>query len=274
MRGLIRIIAYLNIWVAVSTGFLTYQTYLVFHIPTDWSYLLVVFFSTLFTYNFQRLIKHKRLTSIVPSERHEWISNHFGLLSGVAFISLIFALLFALTIGFRSLFLLGITGIISLLYTGFSTNKHSGLREIPMMKIIWISIVWSIATVFIPLEENHEYVNKDLLWMLHQFLFVLVLCIPFDIRDLPYDPKHLKTLPQMLGIKKSVAAGELLLIIMVLISYEFFGSDLFFIGNGITMFITGTVLILSVKPRKELYYLFLVDGLMIVQTILFALFNH
>ena len=72
---------------------------------------------------------------------------------------------------------------------------------------------WILAgvTFFIPLQLVDESVDaKFLLGFTQRFLFVFVLMLPFEIRDMKYDSLKLSTIPQQIGIIKTKAIGLLL----------------------------------------------------------------
>ena len=51
------------------------------------------------------------------------------------------------------------------------------------------------------------------------FLFVVTYSMPFEIRDLNYDSKELRTIPQIFGIKKSKYISYILSFIFISISF-------------------------------------------------------
>src|SRR3989344_8761041 len=111
MQEFLRKFVYLNFWMAIAAGMLCYQTYFIFNLPTDYFYIGFAFFSTLFIYNFQRLIKNSRMGDRLFSDRHIWIRIHRGLIVGLLWICLILVLFSTLFLGFKTLFAVMIAGL-------------------------------------------------------------------------------------------------------------------------------------------------------------------
>ena len=109
--------------------------------------------------------------------------------------------------------LLIVLGLITFLYAiplGIKTPKN--VRSIGGVKIYIIAIVWALTSVVLPLLEAQESFTLDHYLMLLQRIFlVVVLMLPFEIRDLEIDELHLSTIPQKLGIKSTKIIGYALL---------------------------------------------------------------
>ena len=87
---------------------------------------------------------------------------------------------------------------------GFQKN----LRRVSYLKIFLVAIVWSGVTSTIPLiVGKHQYDYNIILLFIQRMLFILVLILPFEIRDMQLDFKNLKTLPQKIGIEKTKKVG-------------------------------------------------------------------
>ena len=96
------------------------------------------------------------------------------------------------------------------------TNSNKSLRTLGGIKIFLIAFSWAGVTVLFPLVDYNMPVTADaLVLFLQRFLFVLVITIPFDIRDLNYDIDSLKTLPQVLGVEKVKKLGLFLLMLFL-----------------------------------------------------------
>jgi len=158
-------------------------------------------------------------------------------------------------------------GLIGLSYNLSFGKSGMTMRKIPFMKGIWISLVWTAVTLFLPLSVNGFYF--DLPVFILRFLFIFTLIIPFDIRDLKYDEASMKTMPQLLGIKGAVFLGWILLLTCMCVAYDIFGSHTALLLS-ISYLITGIVLLLSIKERREIFYPLVVDGMIILQGLLFV----
>ena len=77
----------------------------------------------------------------------------------------------------------------------FIWNKN--LRKFSGLKIFVVAIVWGGVAVIVPLVASESQITTDnWLTFLQIVIIVITLTIPFEIRDLPYDARELKTLPQ------------------------------------------------------------------------------
>ena len=100
------------------------------------------------------------------------------------------------------------------------SNKRRTLRDIAGIKILIIGVVWSLTTVILPAIATGDFIVWDLaILSLQRLLWVVVLTIPFEIRDLPYDRISLGTIPQRMGVRRAKLLGYLLLLVQVLLVF-------------------------------------------------------
>lgn len=104
-------------------------------------------------------------------------------------------------------------GLITFFYAipmGVKTPKN--LRSIGGVKIYIIAVVWAMTTVVLPVLESKLALNMNH-WILvvQRTFIVIVLMLPFEIRDLDEDQVHLSTIPQKIGIKNTKIIGFALL---------------------------------------------------------------
>ena len=140
-----------------------------------------------------------------------------------AVIPLMLCFLFQLNLGLFFL-ILGL-GALTFLYAVPLSPKSKNLRNMSGLKVFIIALVWTGATVFLPLLSNgFEFSNielQDICYALLRFLLVLVLIIPFEIRDLGWDDAELKTIPQLFGESKAKIIGSILILLAILIEVYF-----------------------------------------------------
>jgi len=114
-------------------------------------------------------------------------------------------------------------GLITLFY-GFSFLTIQGeklsIRYIPGLKIFIIAFVWAGVGVFFSLGFH----IKAILYFIELMLFVIVLTIPFDIRDTVFDLGKIKTIPILLGLKAAKYFGSLLFVSSLLLHIYNFGT--------------------------------------------------
>lgn len=257
----IKILVYLNFWIAAGAFFQSWFATLYFRSEEHFNYPAVLFFSTLFLYNFQRYIKNMQLTKGDLSDRHLWLRKHFTALKAVSGIAFAGLLIFLTRSNSSTIIALGFCGVIGVLYAGIFRKKAVGLREIPGLKVWLIAGTWAVVCVAIPgMQSDFSIVFHP---AFRVFLLILSLGILFDLRDIHFDPQRLKTIPQRIGKSKSIALSIGLLFAMTIHSFVCMPFP-FFIADGITTTI-GSVLIIGLyNKEKELMYGFGIDGLIVL----------
>jgi len=199
---------YLNssIHVALSCYALVQITFHVFHIQYDGAMALFVFFGTIVGYNF---VKYDALVRV----KKNLIKNQLKIIAVLSFISV-------LLVGYYFFHLKRITQFVSVgilaitaLYTlPFFPNRKNA-RNWAGVKIYIVSLCWVGATLVLPLINAEVPFSSDFfIKCIQRFILVFVLILIFEILDLANDDPHLKTVPQMIGIKNTKLLGFLLLV--------------------------------------------------------------
>lgn len=264
-----------NIHVAIAGFCLTEITLDKFEILESLTSIFVAL-SIVISYNFIRFfeIKYRRL---------EWFKNWFlsykksllvlSLLSALLLVRIVFFSSFKIT----SLIILFPFAFMTLFYVIplFKIGKiEFSFRNFPSIKIISIAIAWAGITVLFPLyEAGYEFNSIVYLEFAQRFLFLMVIIIPFDIRDVYIDSKSLKTIPQLLGVSNSKILGYLLLMGFVLL--EFLKGSYTLEGILtllIISIITALFLAFSSAKRTRYYTSFWVESIPLVWFGLISLF--
>lgn len=255
-----RLIAYSNLWISIGSALLCWQTFYLNKLEIDYKFILFVFFSTLVSYNAQRLF---RINSLTRFDNKSWVVNHKKIaltLTGLGLIGALITLTQFLTIGV--LVWLMPLGIISLLY---SLKK---LRDIPYLKIFLISISWGVLCGVIPFALAGNYNPQTLI-----LNFIIITCyitaitIPFDIRDLDLDEETKKTIPQIMGVSKAIKTALIILgISLFLFAFQFnLSQSLIYL---LSCLISSYLIYNSSKEKPDIYYTLLIDGHIILQFLL------
>lgn len=258
---------YLNssIHVALSVYALTLITLIEFGIDYDENSLYFVFFASITGYNFVKYFgvakfHHRRLAG--------WLKA-IQLFSFFAFVALCY---YAFRLKTPALILIGILGLITFLYAipllpkKYFIDDQKNLRQISGLKVYIIGLVWSFTTVILPLVNNEVYINMDvIITSIQRFLFVIILMLPFEIRDLNYDSLKLGTIPQKIGVKWTKIMGVSLLVVFVLLDYlkDELTSNII-ISTVLIAFITLLFVLFSSKNQSKYYSAFWVEGLPII----------
>lgn len=156
-----------------------------------------------------------------------------------------------------------ICGLLTLFYAVPVVPGGKNLRTVPGLKIAIITIVWTLVTGVFPMVYfENEFDKTAVLLLLQRLLFLWVLVLPFEIRDLKNDALSLGTIPQRIGIKNTKILGIVLLAIAGLL--EFWLQNQIAHPLQFTYFIlavTAVFLLFSTPQRPKNYTAFWVDSI-------------
>tara|TARA_B100000767_G_scaffold259778_1_gene269824 strand:- start:737 stop:1540 length:804 start_codon:yes stop_codon:yes gene_type:complete len=173
-----------------------------------------IFFGTITGYNF---VKYAGVAKL----HHRSLTNNLKIIQLFSLICFFAMCYYALKIPIDSLILtLPFVGLTFLYAVPFLSGFDKSLREVSYLKIIVVALVWSGFTVLIPLlAAGKEISSSMLLCMLQRLLIVVVLILPFDIRDVKYDAINLHTIPKKIGEQRTKRLGLFLLIFSLILEY-------------------------------------------------------
>lgn len=113
------------------------------------------------------------------NERGLWIKEHSRSLWAYSSIALVGVALLALRLSLADWLNFGHLFVLVLFYENTLGNRP--LRKIPYLKPFFISYIWTMTCALAPFYDSW---NPELLWHVPQcFLYMLGLCVLFDIRD-------------------------------------------------------------------------------------------
>lgn len=265
---------------AVAQGLVTF--YLIGATPVM-PVLALLFTSTLGIYNFCILVINVKNPGESPYRRVRWFYSHYRLMVTFTIVSLLSLAPLFFHLSMESRILLIFLGVLSFFYgiPLFSVGGQKfGLRNIPGLKQLLITLVWTMSTVLLPVLEAQRLhltaISMHALTILiaKRFLFIAALTVPFDIRDLFQDMQTgLKTVPVVWGEKRAYLFCQILLAgyIVLLFLFEDNGGvwavrD--FCALTLTALLTGWLIFKSHREKNEYYYFFYLDGVLILQFVL------
>ncbi|WP_221892497.1 hypothetical protein [Winogradskyella flava] len=254
-----------SIHVALAVYAMTWITLIQFELPYDANVLYFVFYATITGYNFVKYFG-------IAKFHHRSLAGRLRAIQIFSFIAFIGMCYYGFQLRVKTLLFLSGFGLITFLYAipilpmRYFRDSQMNLREISGMKIYVIALVWAFTTVILPFVDNGMALTMDvLLASLQCFLLVIVLMLPFEIRDLNYDSLKLGTIPQKIGIKNTKIIGVMLL--MVFFFLEYFKDEL--TGNSILsmlimLVLTLLLLVFSRKNQSRYYSAFWVESLPVI----------
>ncbi|MDO6802111.1 hypothetical protein Q4595_06595 [Wenyingzhuangia sp. 1_MG-2023] len=225
--------------------------------------------ATFFAYHFIRYLNKEKY-----GKKHllDTFSNQYkGVIFGMVVMATIVCVVEVFSFKIAQVLRLLPFGILTLMYA-FSFLKLNGIRYsiryIPGLKIVVIALVWAGVIVFFPLEFRTD----TLLYFLEMMLFVIVLTLPFDIRDMVFDIQKIKTFPLMMGLPKVRVLGGFFLLISIAIHYQIFNTV------GLWQYVVTSsclmvLLLFSSEHQSRYFASFWVEGIPILYYLLISFFS-
>lgn len=232
-----------SIHVAMAVLSLAGVSFLLMGTIPDIKLLGFIFFSVIVGYNFIKYGVEAYKYLIVSNAYHKFIQ-------AFSFVSFGFSLLFFLRLEVRLWLAIGALGLMSALYAVPFLPRAKNLRSLAGLKIHIVALVWAGFTVLLPAIDAHLPLDWDF-WVLfiQRFLLVLVLIIPFEIRDLQWDDPGLRTLPQVLGAKNTRICGMVMALLFFLMTFL---KDEIHKWELVLRFLLSVVLILMLLDGKRI----------------------
>ena len=202
-----------SIHVAIAVISMAGVTFHLLGSSSDIDLMGFIFFSVIVCYNF---IKYG-----VEAYKYLIVSNAYHkIIQLFSFVSFAFAVYFLLQLNRDIWIATTILGVLSALYAVPLLPSANNLRNLAGLKIYIVAFVWAGFSVLLPVLDAKMTLDWDFaVTFIQRMLLVLILILPFEIRDLQWDDKSLRTLPQVLGIKNATRLGIGLILIFFLMTF-------------------------------------------------------
>ena len=241
---------YSNLHIAVSALCLVKITLLTNGVEENKTPLFV-FLSTIVAYNF---IRFYRMSDIVNWFTN-WMAEFKNVLFVISAVSIIFASFLAIQFQLKALLYLIPFALLTFFYGFPLPFKKNPLRNVPGIKLFVIGFSFAGVTVIFPLVQNDISLSiNHWLTFIQRFLFIILITIPFDIRDLHCDMKSLNTLPQRFGVKKAKMIGVLYAIFFVVLEFFKQPIDDIQLIIGLIVILISTVFLIFSKEKQSKYF--------------------
>lgn len=260
MYKLLNFLSKSNLFIAIAASSIVIGAFAYFDLEVDFSLCAFVFFSALFTYNFQRRIgdlkEDRRFTGT------EWIMMAIGI-PGMIF--------FGIGLEISKLVILALAGMLSILYATpviSIKGKSLSLRQVPYIKLWIIVLVWMVVSSLVPLIGS---INKEglILYSLQQALFIAALTLPFDIRDVELDEPEQRTIPQVFGLSatKNLAFAFLALSAFAggWLVYSELVDQSSWLAHMVSLSVSALLISRVHADSDDLFYTIGLDGMLILQ---------
>ncbi|MDX1461615.1 MAG: hypothetical protein R3359_01060 [Marinirhabdus sp.] len=257
-----------SIHVAFAVTAMAAVTVLEFDLDLPFAVWLFIFFGSVTGYNFVKYAK-------VAGLHHRSLAQSLRAIqvfSGLCGMVLLFSVFF---VPLEVLFTAAGFGLLTLFYA-VPLMKQKNLRSFAGMKILIVALVWAGASVMIPVAADGRGLDTEVaITFFQRTLLVLVLIIPFEIRDLRYDRPILRTLPQQMGVKKTKVLGfVLLLVVLFLEVWKEYVSVVEFMSLICMVLLCSAAILVSKKKPRAYFASFWVEGIPLVWCGLWLLLRH
>jgi len=255
-----------SIFIAICAVALAFQTAQLLHIETHITVYGFIFFATLCSYNFYWLLSKFSFAGkgfFTGLLKKELASVCLLIFSATG---LLFCFLRSpLQMNYVATALL-LTIVYSIPLLPFKFLRFT--RKAGVLKTTLLAFTWVYVTAFLPLQKAYALLDSaDIFILTRRFLFMLMLCIIFDSRDIAVDKiRGLRSLATDLN-----AATLQILIYSIFVGM--FATNFLCTFYGMTGYQsialqTSTIALLvvyfySTKKQDYLFYYFVVDGLML-----------
>ena len=253
-------------------------------------YYLLVFCGTVLYYTHAYIAEpstnpaNKR--SVWYAQNRPFIKGSQILLTAVFLITAVYWLSIYLphlqNINWLHIFLVGVFPLAAILYYGSASpsSANYSLRNNGWLKPFVIGFVWAGSVTVYPvlfssIELDVHYFAEflNILLFIKNFMFISMLCIMFDIKDYASDHnRRLKTFVVQIGLRRTIFSILIPLSVIGLGTFLIFATyrqfPLFRILINTLPFILLIIVAYSMHRRKSiLYYLAIIDGLMLIKAI-------
>ncbi|MEW4925084.1 hypothetical protein [Algibacter sp. 2305UL17-15] len=258
-----------SIHVALAVYALTWITLLELDLEYNETVLYFVFYATITGYNFVKYFG-------IAKFHHGQLANWLKLIQILSFFCFLLMCYYGCHLETRTLiWILGFAVLTFLYAIPLMPKKRNSLRNIGGLKVYIIALVWTGVSVFIPILNESYTISTDVVLLgIQRFAYVLVLMLPFEIRDLKFDTKELATIPQTVGVKGTKILGVLLITFFLVL--EFFKDETSV--SKITILLVVSVItigfvVFSKIEQGKYYSSFWVEGLPILWLLLVLMFS-
>jgi 4-hydroxybenzoate polyprenyltransferase len=259
-----------NIFIGLCATMLCLQTFVFFDRKASYPLLFFVFFATLALYNLHSIVALAGQKT-KPHPRYRIVYEHLNAVRALTLLAMIGMAICTIGLPISLLLQLVLISVPSLLYI-LPIIAGKRLRDISILKIFILAIIWALVTVLLPFDYfGNEYDSRLGLLLTERAIFVFAIAIAFDIRDIEFDKTlDVKTIPIAVGKFSSFLLAGILLI-----SWAIF---VHFIYMPLTAILLNVIALLSIgliygaqKDRPVWYYQILLDGTLLLQALIVVL---
>jgi len=276
-KKILEFILFGSLFIASCAVAFCIETNIVFGVPLNHvSFYCFVFGATLAQYNLHYIAKK---VAVRNSERLSWSlgNRNMHLILLIAGVLLILFSFFSFHLKHFAILIClgGIAFLYSFPLLPFSKRKR--IKDYGFLKIITLSLLWTLVTVWFPVNSMNVETKLFLFVFVKRFVFMFILCLLFDMRDIEIDNnENIHTTAVVLGRKKSYFLAYVLLVIFIglsIVQYHYFPQTAFLPAMLISAAATFVTIEITKKSNSDFVYLAGIDGMMLLQAALVYVFS-
>jgi 4-hydroxybenzoate polyprenyltransferase len=264
-----------SIFVAACAVALCIETNLQMHLPlNNLSFYGFVFGATLVQYNLHYMTK---TLAVGGSARLTWSLKNRNLHAVLLSIGVGLTVFSLFSFHIRHYIILAGMGLIAFVYSFpvLPLGKRKRIKDYGLVKIITLALLWTLVTVWFPIVNMSFNRDLFLFTFFNRFLFMFVLCLLFDVRDIEVDrEQNIHTIPVIAGINNSYYISYFTLVLMVILSvaqFFVFGAEGLLFAMSVSVAATFFTVLATKKNNSDYMYLAGIDGMMLLQPFLIYL---
>ena len=202
---------------------------------------ILLFFLTFLAYSYLR-----KKNFIANKQLNLYLSPIYFI--GIVYTSIYFFYLDSL----NKILILFLTGLIFFYKNPY--NFNNSLRKNPIIKILTISLSWSLLTCIF-LNPNIPKISKfDIFHFFERFFYLISICLVFEIKDYDEDSSFQMSFPNKYGIRVTRIVAIFFLYVTLFFLFQDFKDFSIYVISILTVLLITQTLILTVKPKSHFYF--------------------
>lgn len=254
LKQIFDIYIYGSVHVAASVLSLVLMTNHMFGLQFNWPMAVFAFCGALFGYNFTKYENLYRLKKPRGKKMRAILALSLVALAaaGISF----FMLEWSAQV--TAFIFLGLT----VLYTVPFPN-YKNLRNWSGIKIYIVALCWAGVTLLMPLQNAGVEAYWDVyVKFVQRFLLVIILILIFEIIDLDEDDPHLRTLPQVFGVRRTQIFNIILIVLFYGLEFLKYKVDFRQLMVNIVLLVAVILFTIFAHPKRhKLYTLLWVESI-------------
>ena len=278
LQKIVEVYVLSNVHISIAAGMYILGAYALVDYSSPYAYAVPVMMTigTFIAYNAHRFIGHQRVTDQLIPKRILFVKRYsliIAIVSALSFIPILFGLS---RLNPQIWYLMLPCGLLTFLYLAPVFAGGQRLRDFPWVKIFVIAMVWAGLFMLPHFTSAAHPVFKlsQIPLFIEKFFFFIAITIPFDYRDKDIDSSQgvvtmatqLDTVGLRLVIVSCLAAS-----IISAISLGLIGTYGLHLTIGLCVFYLISIgfCLAGIASRKELYYLGVLDGLILINGLVY-----